>query len=391
VLTDHVNTPPPPPTQFYPYIPQGVVNAVLKALAKDPNARFQTTEEFGAALENPEGFAWTPAAVAVAPGVVAAGVIAAAPLSQAEQRSNVAATAALTRPVEVPPPAPAPPPGFAWTVPRLALLGLGVVVLAGAAVYLQMHPPFHPKAPDHGTSLAPITTNTGSTGSGTGAQVEIPPIQVPPPTAPANSGGTATGAGVQRPATQNPSGQQQEPPPQRQQAPPPVQPELVIPAGTTVAVRTIEPIDSSKSYRGQKFSASVDTPVFVAGSAVVPHGADAQLEVVEATASGHFKGRAELELRLVALSVRGRFLMVFSDSFLREGSLREKTSAAVVGGAAAVGGVLGGIFHKKKGAAEGAAVGAGAGAGAEATTRSEVIIPSETRIEFHLRTAVPVR
>ena len=166
---------------------------------------------------------------------------------------------------------------------------------------------------------------------------------------------------------------------------------MVIPAGTTVAVRTIEPIDSSKSYRGQKFSASVDTPVFVAGSAVVPHGADAQLEVVEATASGHFKGRAELELRLVALSVRGRFLMVFSDSFLREGSLREKTSAAVVGGAAAVGGVLGGIFHKKKGAAEGAAVGAGAGAGAEATTRSEVIIPSETRIEFHLRTAVPVR
>ena len=42
-MSDHVNTPPPPPTQFYPYIPKGVVNAVLKALAKDPNERFQTT------------------------------------------------------------------------------------------------------------------------------------------------------------------------------------------------------------------------------------------------------------------------------------------------------------------------------------------------------------
>jgi hypothetical protein len=114
------------------------------------------------------------------------------------------------------------------------------------------------------------------------------------------------------------------------------------------------------------------------------------LEVVDATDSGHFKGRAELELRLVALSVRGRFRTVQSDSFLREGSSRGKASAAVVGGAAAVGGAIGGIFHKKRGAAEGAAAGAGAGAGSEAMTRGDVTIPSETRIEFHLRTAVPV-
>jgi hypothetical protein len=133
----------------------------------------------------------------------------------------------------------------------------------------------------------------------------------------------------------------------------------------------------------------VDTPIVVAGTVVVPHGADAQLEVVDAADSGHFKGRARLELRLVGLSVRGRLQTVQTDSFLREGTLRAETGAAVVGGAAAVGGAIGGIFHKKKGAAAGAAVGAGAGAGVEESTRGEVTIPAETRLEFHLRAAVP--
>jgi serine/threonine protein kinase len=55
VMSDHVNTPPPPPTRHYPYIPRGIEQCVLKALAKSPDERFQTVEEFGAALEHPDG------------------------------------------------------------------------------------------------------------------------------------------------------------------------------------------------------------------------------------------------------------------------------------------------------------------------------------------------
>jgi hypothetical protein len=135
VMTDHVNTPPPPPTQFYPYIPQGVANAVLKALDKDPNERFQTTEEFGAALENPGEPGWVPGAVAV-PGMAAVAPVAAGPVHAA-----MGNTAPLTQPGFVAPP---PPAGFSWTVPRLALLGLGLVILAGAAVFLKVHS-FGPK------------------------------------------------------------------------------------------------------------------------------------------------------------------------------------------------------------------------------------------------------
>src|ERR1700694_5422662 len=66
IMSAHVHTPPPLPTKFYPYIPKGVENAVLKALEKDPDHRFQTVEEFGQALERPDDY--------VAPVVVAAPV-----------------------------------------------------------------------------------------------------------------------------------------------------------------------------------------------------------------------------------------------------------------------------------------------------------------------------
>ena len=56
IMSDHVNTPPPLLTKFYPYVPAGVQNAVLKAIEKSQDARFQTVEEFGAALERPQDF-----------------------------------------------------------------------------------------------------------------------------------------------------------------------------------------------------------------------------------------------------------------------------------------------------------------------------------------------
>jgi serine/threonine protein kinase len=56
IMLEHVNSLPPLPTKFYPYIPKGIENAILKALEKNPDDRFQTVEEFGSALERPEDF-----------------------------------------------------------------------------------------------------------------------------------------------------------------------------------------------------------------------------------------------------------------------------------------------------------------------------------------------
>jgi len=40
IMTDHVNTRLRCSQRFYPYVPAGVQNAVLKSLEKNPDARF---------------------------------------------------------------------------------------------------------------------------------------------------------------------------------------------------------------------------------------------------------------------------------------------------------------------------------------------------------------
>jgi len=67
-MNSQVAAAPPPMKQMFPYAPIQYQNVVMKALEKDPNNRFQTVEEFGAALDNPENVP--------APGVMAAAVAA---------------------------------------------------------------------------------------------------------------------------------------------------------------------------------------------------------------------------------------------------------------------------------------------------------------------------
>src|SRR6266700_2534390 len=52
LMNAHINTPPPPLTDAHQDIPKSIEQCVLKALAKDPARRFQSGEEFGAALED---------------------------------------------------------------------------------------------------------------------------------------------------------------------------------------------------------------------------------------------------------------------------------------------------------------------------------------------------
>jgi serine/threonine-protein kinase len=68
-MNSQVAAVPPPLAQMFPYAPVQYQNVVMKAMEKDPNNRFQTVEEFGAALENPESVPAPGVAAAVAPEV----------------------------------------------------------------------------------------------------------------------------------------------------------------------------------------------------------------------------------------------------------------------------------------------------------------------------------
>lgn len=151
----------------------------------------------------------------------------------------------------------------------------------------------------------------------------------------------------------------------------------------------IASIDSSHSRLGDRFDASVDEPVVLGGTAVIPRGATARVALVNATQAGHIEGRPTVSLELVALIFGGRSYAVRSNLFEEQGASRGRRSAEVIGGAAAAGAAIGGIFGHGKGAVTGAAAGAAAGTGVQYATKGPgVVVPSETRINFMLRTPI---
>ncbi|HEY6390123.1 MAG TPA: serine/threonine-protein kinase [Bryobacteraceae bacterium] len=364
IMTDHVNKPPPLPTKFYPYIPAGVQNAVLKALEKSPDARFQTVEEFGAALEHPETFGVDAAAVPVVVGapIVAA---AAAPPARAAGAGAVPVLAAAVA---------APPKSSFWNQEKKIIAGgLGLALLmVGAWAALRPHPK------NNGVPLPPAGGNSGISIPSSDATLKVLKEGGPPPL-PNNSGGKD---GNNSGGSGNPKDSSG-----RDVAPPVAG--LTIPAGTPVMIRMIDSIDTSRDRAGQRFAASIDSPVVVRGRVVIARGANARVLLASSSQAGHIEGRSAVSLQLISVSIHGVSYPVRSSSYVKQGASRGKRSAVVIGGGAAVGAAIGGIFGRKRGAAEGAAAGAGAGTGAQLLTKAEpVTIPSETRIDFILHSPI---
>jgi hypothetical protein len=174
--------------------------------------------------------------------------------------------------------------------------------------------------------------------------------------------------------------------------PPPPQPTQVqIPAGTTMAIRMIDGIDSSVNQPGEIFHASVDAPIVVGNQVVIPKDADVYVRLASVSSAGHIKGRSELELQLVKLEFQGQSYPLTSSTYTLAGSSRSKDTAKKVGAGAIFGTLIGAIAGGGKGAAIGAAVGAGAGgAYQEATRGKQVRVPSETKLDFQLEQPVTV-
>jgi serine/threonine protein kinase len=166
VLNDHVNTPPPPPSKFFPYLAKGLENIILKSLEKSPEQRFQTAEEFGAALERPE--AWEAQAQRMGPSLHdtvlsgASSFTAPTPVPIAPQTPPA--------PVAVAPAALAP----ATPMPRKALVAAALILcLAGGAAYLYSRGKASSPSMGHGV----VSSNprpSGQAGGQLGAQLGQP-------------------------------------------------------------------------------------------------------------------------------------------------------------------------------------------------------------------------
>src|SRR5271166_696884 len=168
-------------------------------------------------------------------------------------------------------------------------------------------------------------------------------------------------------------------------------PSVTIPAGTRLSVRTIDSIDSSKNQVGYRFEASLEEPLWVDGSVVVPKGADVYGRLDESKETGTFAGRSRLKLQLTGIVVDGQSVPLVTGEYEVSGKSKGESTAKRTVGGAAIGSIIGALAGGGKGAAIGAGTGAGVGAASEIITKGDQVkIPSETLLDFTLQRSVTI-
>jgi hypothetical protein len=156
-------------------------------------------------------------------------------------------------------------------------------------------------------------------------------------------------------------------------------------------VLTIDAIDSDKSKIGSSFLAALAAPITVGETVVVPKDANVYIKLVDASNSGKFKGKSELQLALESVEFQGKRYALQSSTYQETGKSEGKNTAKKVGIGAAVGTAIGAIAGGGKGAAIGAGVGAGAGVATQALTHGDQVrVPAETKLEFKLEKSVEI-
>ena len=175
-------------------------------------------------------------------------------------------------------------------------------------------------------------------------------------------------------------------------ATPPAPPErVVVPDGSMLSVRLLESVSSDVNQQGDKFIASLASPLMVGGRVVIPAEAGLQGKVVEVQSSGRFTGRSSLVLELTGVTYNGKSYQLHTGRYAKQGPSRDTRSVESIGGGAGVGAILGAILGGGKGAAIGAAIGAGVGTGVQARSKgSQIRLPAESMISFRLSTPLEV-
>jgi hypothetical protein len=191
------------------------------------------------------------------------------------------------------------------------------------------------------------------------------------------------------------------PPPEPEPAPEP-RPELprarpapqhvTIPAGTLVVIRTQNTLSTDRNFNGDTFAATLDQPLVVDGFVIAERGAEVEGHVVRSEKAGRVEGLSDLSVELVRLHTSdGQRLSIATEPHEVRGQKTHGSDAKKVGIGAGLGAVIGAIAGGGRGAAIGAGAGGAAGGGAVLATRGEpAVIPSESRLTFHLRTPVEV-
>lgn len=162
--------------------------------------------------------------------------------------------------------------------------------------------------------------------------------------------------------------------------------EVSIPAGTSLAIRVDQTISVKTSRPGDEFTGEIVEPILASDNSIlVPKGTRVRGRVDAAHRRGHFKGASLLELRLTAMRLNGTEYPLETREFAESKRGKGKRSAALIGGGAGLGMLVGGLASGGAGLLWGGLAGGGAGtAAAGLTGNRDLYIPAEAIVHFRL-------
>jgi hypothetical protein len=168
-------------------------------------------------------------------------------------------------------------------------------------------------------------------------------------------------------------------------------PSVILPAGTALRVRTVDPIDVDSTKAGAKLRGAVYDPIMIGGDVIVPRGADVVLVASKVQQGGKIKGSDLIELKVNSIVVRGHAYPVVTNLAEAKSEGEGKKSTRKIAGGAGLGAIVGGIAGGGKGAAIGALVGGAGGTALAASGQPHLKIPPESRIAFQLAADLKVQ
>jgi hypothetical protein len=159
-----------------------------------------------------------------------------------------------------------------------------------------------------------------------------------------------------------------------------------------ICVRLIDGLTSERNASGDVFTGTLDHELVADGFVIAERGSRVEGRVTNVDPGGKVKGVATMAIVLSRIhTADGQAIPLQTDAFERRAAPSHTADAAKIGAGAALGAIIGAIAGGGKGAAIGAGAGGAAGAGAVLMTRGKpVSIPSETRINFRLRSPVTI-
>jgi hypothetical protein len=166
---------------------------------------------------------------------------------------------------------------------------------------------------------------------------------------------------------------------------------FTIPTGSKITIRMIDSVNSETNKVGDTFIATLDEPLTQGGLEVVPRGADVRGRIANVNEAGRVAGAAELGLELTQIVVNGIQYSLQTSEYAEKAEGRGTQTAKRAGIGAGIGAAIGAIAGGGKGAAIGAGIGGGGATAVQVMTKGEKLnIPSETKLEFTLRSPLVV-